>query len=509
MDSLYPSYEYCSGNPDGAMHIVDVYPFVSGRCCDSLDILYLATWEQIRGAGEYPENMICIGGGVDARAFFEEHGITGLICAEGSDPFAVLREVQEIFTKYYKLERVLLDTLLANAPIRAVLNACAQFLECHMILYGTDFSLLDYSDKFPPGDDDVLWKETLSARRSTMPMIPREKVKMLPSNSKDFPRSTYLDLGGGVNRHLNIAFDYGDSRIATLIFWEVVKPIDQNHQWLADYIADLIHPVIMERYNTNFGMRNYFRSSVVSALRYANTDSTFLLANLTRFGWNAHDDYQILLVALPHENSKISHYLYNYENLFADAYSDMIALRHADYILILLHNTACSILDQCLPALVKQLTMDDGLCGVGQKFCDFTQLKLQYDLAVLPLRTSLNTSRVRYFREIMDTHLINELSSCTALHALCHHAAVRVHEYDLANETDFLLTLETYLMNNKSLMAASDKLFIHRSTLSYRLKCIEKIVAMQLDDAHERLHILLSCIALRILSSKAPPPVIT
>ncbi len=79
---------------------------------------------------------------------------------------------------------------------------------------------------------------------------------------------------------------------------------------------------------------------------------------------------------------------------------------------------------------------------------------------------------------------------------------MRIHEYDLANGTDFLLTLETYLMNNKSLMAAADKLFIHRSTLTYRLNAIEKITPIQLDDPGERLHILLSCIVLRALDGK-------
>jgi DNA-binding PucR family transcriptional regulator len=36
--------------------------------------------------------------------------------------------------------------------------------------------------------------------------------------------------------------------------------------------------------------------------------------------------------------------------------------------------------------------------------------------------------------------------------------------------------------------------------MTYRLKSIEKLVDMHLDDPCERLHILLSCIALRILA---------
>jgi hypothetical protein len=504
MDLLGPSYESVSGNPDSLMNLIDIYPFVAGLGTDTPDILYLATWEQFRDAGVWPRNIICIGGGEESRALFAEHSCSGLIYPKDVNAFGLLREVQEIFTKLNKLERELLDTLLAKAPLRAVLNACARFLECQVSLYDLEFRMLDYSDNFPPDDDDIIWKKTLSAKRSILPMFPREKVRMLPSDPHHFPRSTFLEIGGDIRPHLNIGFDYGDNRIATLIFWEVKKPITQYHQWLADYIADIIHPFIMERYNTNSGMRNYFRTSIATALGNTNTDSVFLLSCLARFGWTANDFYQILLVALPQENSKISHYLYNYENLFAEAYSDMIALRHDDYILILLHNGACSILNQCLPSLKKQLTLDDGICSIGQKFCDFTQLRLQYDLAVLPLHTKPHdNSCTRYFRDILETHVVTVLSSCYPLHAVCHYAAVRIHEYDMANGTDFLLTLETYLMNNKSLMAASDKLFIHRSTLMYRLNVIEKITPMQLDDPEERLHILLSCITLRVLNKNA------
>ena len=500
MDSLGPSYEYVSGNTDCALNLIDIYPFVAGLGSDTPDILYLTTWEQFQDAGVYPKNVICIGGGEDARALYAEHNLTGLIYPKGRNAFGILRQVQEIFTKFNRLERELLDTLLTKAPLRAVMNACASFMECQVTLYDIEFRILDYSDNYPPGEDDIVWKNTLSAKRSILPMIPREKVKMLPNKAMYFPRSTYLELGGDIRRHLNIAFDYGDNRIATLIFWEVKKPITQYQQWLADSIADIIHPFIMERYNTNSGMRNYFRTSIGTALRNANTDTTYLMTNLTRFGWKANDDYQLILVLLPRENSKTSHYLYNYENVFAEAYSDIIAIRHDDFIMLLLHKSACSILEQCLPSLTKQLVMDDGICSIGQMFCDFTHLRLHYDLAILPLRsTPPDNRRIRYFSDILETHLVTVLSSCFPLHAVCHHAAMRIHEYDAANGTDFLFTLETYLMNNKSLMAASDKLFIHRSTLTYRLNAIEKITPMQLDDPRERLHILLSCIALRVL----------
>ena len=87
---------------------------------------------------------------------------------------------------------------------------------------------------------------------------------------------------------------------------------------------------------------------------------------------------------------------------------------------------------------------------------------------------------------------------------LCSREALRIFDYDLENNTKLLLTLEVYLKHNKSLKLAADELFIHRSTLTYRLDSIKKLTNMNLDDADERLHILLSCIVLRNLNIGTP-----
>ena len=101
--------------------------------------------------------------------------------------------------------------------------------------------------------------------------------------------------------------------------------------------------------------------------------------------------------------------------------------------------------------------------------------------------------------EAITTPLVNRIAAEIPLYPLCHREAIRIYEYDQKNGTELLLTLETYLMQYKSLKAAAEELFIHRSTLTYRLGCIEKIAKLALDDPRERLHILLSCIVLSSL----------
>ena len=501
IDSVSVPYDFVVGNTDEVPTLTGAYPYLPG-CSSENDIVFHAKWNEICSSTEFPCFMIVFGGGIQARDVLAAQNVTALVFSENTDRQAVIRRVHETFVHYAKLERELFSALLSNASTRAILNVCAQFFECHLMMFDINFALIEYSDAFLPGDDDLIWRETLAARKSVLQMLPRENVEMLPNIPGKYPRSTFLDLGEVFPRHINIAFDCDDSRIATLIFYESGRRMSQRMQWIADSVAEIISPIIVDRYHSFLGSRNYLRQNIVTALRHSTTESAFLHANLARYGWRVDDNYQVLLIDLPPESNNVSHYMYNYENIFADFFDSCLALHYDSFILILLHNEACNILDTCLPTLKKQLELDDGTCCIGTVFSDFSQLKLQYRLASLPLRLPASDSRVRYYRDVMGLHLVNELSARFPLRATCHYAAVKLSEYDTKNGTNFLLTLETYLMHNKSILAAAAKLFIHRSTMTYRLKCIDKIVPLALDDPDERLHILLSCAVLRTLANE-------
>ena len=89
------------------------------------------------------------------------------------------------------------------------------------------------------------------------------------------------------------------------------------------------------------------------------------------------------------------------------------------------------------------------------------------------------------------------MNSLVNLRAVCHHAVSIINKHDKENGTDYLLTLETYLLNNKSLQEAANRLFVHKSTISYRLRCIGELVKIDYDDPMERLSVLISCIITR------------
>lgn len=72
-------------------------------------------------------------------------------------------------------------------------------------------------------------------------------------------------------------------------------------------------------------------------------------------------------------------------------------------------------------------------------------------------------------------------------------------DYDSHNSTDLLKTLEIYFQENESLNLAAEKLFIHANTLRNRLKKIEGIVGIELNQADVRVRFYVACQALRIV----------
>ena len=65
-------------------------------------------------------------------------------------------------------------------------------------------------------------------------------------------------------------------------------------------------------------------------------------------------------------------------------------------------------------------------------------------------------------------------------------------KYDMDNQTEYVTFLEKYLYYNGSAQLIAADLFIHRNTVTYQVKKIEKIINMDLADADTRMKIKLA-----------------
>ncbi|MEL7568132.1 MAG: PucR family transcriptional regulator [Dehalobacterium sp.] len=77
----------------------------------------------------------------------------------------------------------------------------------------------------------------------------------------------------------------------------------------------------------------------------------------------------------------------------------------------------------------------------------------------------------------------------------------KVKKNDLTYRNDLLITLNTYLSCNSNIQETSARLFIHRQTLRYRLKKLEKILDVDLHDHNIKLKLQLALSIAQFLES--------
>jgi hypothetical protein len=83
-----------------------------------------------------------------------------------------------------------------------------------------------------------------------------------------------------------------------------------------------------------------------------------------------------------------------------------------------------------------------------------------------------------------------------------HPALEKLSKYDALHSTCFYDTLYEYLRNERNLQPTSSQLCIHKNSLLYRVKRIEKIIGSYLEDPEEREYILLSYMVSKTLSAR-------
>ena len=82
---------------------------------------------------------------------------------------------------------------------------------------------------------------------------------------------------------------------------------------------------------------------------------------------------------------------------------------------------------------------------------------------------------ILFYNDFIFSRVRDMLSEKTDLRSLCYPGLLNLMEYDRAKGTEFTRTLSFYLRNNMSPNKTAEELFIHRSTLNYRLRKIEEI----------------------------------
>ena len=129
--------------------------------------------------------------------------------------------------------------------------------------------------------------------------------------------------------------------------------------------------------------------------------------------------------------------------------------------------------------------------AISLPFESANDISRQYDLVRFCLLVHEGTG-VHDAKDCALAYLVAEISSSVNTGSLLHPALDKLARYDELNQSSFLNTLKVYLEFDRNAQRCANALYLHRNSLQYRVRRIQEIAGIDLDDPVERAYLRLS-----------------
>ena len=132
------------------------------------------------------------------------------------------------------------------------------------------------------------------------------------------------------------------------------------------------------------------------------------------------------------------------------------------------------------------------VCGRSPAFTDIFQLKPYYELSKVAADYGCDRKdRIRDIESALIPYYFTLIVE-NALVGFAHPALRQLREYDAAHGSRLYHTLEAFLQCERNYVKTAKALFIHRSTLLYRIDKIAKLTDIDFESPETRFHIMMS-----------------
>ena len=429
------------------------------------------------------------------------------------DTMRAIARINALFSRYDKWHLALERAIACNKPLRLLGVISQEFLPFPMWVYDRQFQTLFHvvdkrrytlpegyvtrEDQAPwPAWEVDAWHDGVKSGLINMDDIHNAtRPYMLPST----PRFPY--------RALCMNVFIGSGYEATVSLDEVGDGFSKRDESVLRFFTDVVTSAIRRDIATNTSITYALDQKLKRMLADEPLSKIEIRNAINSIGWNMEDPYVCVtahpanpfytagvLVQVGEEVCKdIPDLIYQVANnsivFVKNRRNDESPIRElASQILSFLQKRSCKM----------QL-------GVSTIFNDFSLLFLHYRQGVKIVEWGREDLRhpqataIFYYDDFIMRSIVANICDHAAAEIICPTGLMMLIEYDRAHNGDLVPILHEYLNNNMYVSETSRKLFIHRNTLINKIKKINEIMQIDLEDGDKRLEVML---ALRTLNAQ-------
>lgn len=424
----------------------------------------------------------------------QNYGMPMIVVHQNCDIMDALEMVQDTFLMYSEWDFNLQRALNGPHPLDDMLKASIPIFRNPMFIHDQHFFILSDPDHQPEMSS---WEKD---KRTGRTMVNMETINDFRTDHE------YLE---GLKTHTPQMFSANETgyRILYRNLWnnkqymgrvlvdEVKNALQPGDFHALEYFGLLLEYYMRERRLIRLDNEDHTEEFFERMLDRENVEEREIARNLNLLNWKLNDRYICLRMKTEHED---------FNQISADAMLSQIennapqsrAFFHDDGIAVIVnlsytHMTAADVV-QGLAILIRDSLLK---IGVSTQVRDFRDLPFAYTQAKIALEFGLSGQSMLwyfYFDDYLLDYMVESTVKEMPARMLCAEALRKLKRFDEENNSEFYHTLEVYLNLQENVLQTSKELFIHRSTLSYRLGRIQKIINVNLEDPKEKLKLLIS-----------------
>ena len=406
----------------------------------------------------------------------------------------LLTEVQSVFQKYNVWEEELNEVTHNNGSIQEFCTVAGKVFDNPLIIYNNNLLVLALANDMPGLPE---WEFDQISKKPTLPLeilndfkLDEEFNETMSTHGSHLYAKHILGCRGIYN---NLWVDGIYS--GRVCIHELGRELQNKDYCLLNYVTNLIADMLKK--NDSYKNKNIelLEKSFKDIMEGNKVNELFFNKQLSEIQWIRNHSHICIQIMIEERDSRTSTLKYTCSKL-ENQFENSIVFSWLDSIIMIINLTKNPKSISDLLAELK-IFLREGLfrAGISMISNDFFKIRESYIQTTLAVKVGEKIDPMYWYFHFDDytvQAMFYELSKNISLEMFCDTSLYKLLEYDSENDTQLYDTLLIYLNSNMNIAHSAEKLYIHRSTLLYRLERINTLINIDLKNPDSRFKLLLS-----------------
>ncbi|MGI6216597.1 MAG: helix-turn-helix domain-containing protein [Coriobacteriales bacterium] len=397
----------------------------------------------------------------------------------------ILNQVLHAIEELDRWDEDMVAAILGGRGISDVLQIGCQMLDNPIAVFDSSSALVAMAGNLPVGYESTIWGRVVRDGVSPLEYYTLEEQRRIGrelSNS-DSPLLINPSRMPEVT-NLAASIELGDKKVATIGQVNISAPFTDAQVFLAMHVRDRLQQALSRdegEQGGSGGLESHFKKMLAGKP----VDMGLVRFQLSQKGWAEDDTYRVLVMMLPKNiegGIPTLTRLASVEMIIPDG----ISIVQDGSIVTIEHLGSKGFAKE--GRLKSECIRLDMNCGISLEFEGIFKLLAFYEQARLCLSEGEKTGvlPVARYDQIFESLVSRVLSDNVGAGVMCHPKVLELmrngYKGDLERGREMVKMLYVYLATGRNQHLAARTLFMHRNTLSYRLKCIEEFLGQELAE---------------------------